>query len=150
MLEFTHEQQAAMAAAVAEHLAACRTQLVPPMDEDLRELWHDSWDTSEEQGAFQFARAVLARWGNYPGSPDSSDEPAVSDDREPASVEDQLKRQLFNKARADLIREVINQALRDTASVHWRVTDTGEQLVRVGDLLRWAEQAAAHMEGGDA
>lgn len=88
--------------------------------------------------------------GNYPGSPDSSDGPAVSDDREPASVMDQLKYQLFLKVKADLIREVINQALKDTASVHWRVTDTGEQIVRVGDLLRWAEQAAKKMERDDA
>ena len=82
------------------------------------------------------ARAALA----------GADEPAVSDDREPASVVDQLKHQLLNKAKADLIREVIDRALRDTASVHWRVTDTGEQIVRVGDLLRWAEQAATQME----
>lgn len=78
------------------------------------------------------------------------DGPAVSDDREPASVMDQLKYQLFLKVKADLIREVINQALKDTASVHWRVADTGEQIVRVGDLLRWAEQAAKKMERGDA
>lgn len=82
------------------------------------------------------ARAALAE----------ADGPAVSDDREPASVMDQLKHQLLLKAKSDLIREVINQALKDTASVHWRVTDTGEQLVRVGDLLRWAEQAANNME----
>jgi hypothetical protein len=82
------------------------------------------------------ARAALAE----------SDGPAVSDDREPASVMDQLKYQLFLKVKADLIREVINQALKDTASVHWRVTDTGEQIVRVGDLLRWAEQAASKIE----
>ena len=74
------------------------------------------------------------------------DGPAVSDDREPASVTDQLKRQLLGKAKANLIREVIDRALRDTASVHWRVTDTGEQIVRVGDLLRWAEQSATQME----
>ncbi len=34
-----------------------------PTDEELRELWNDGWDTSEEHGAFKFARAVLARWG---------------------------------------------------------------------------------------
>ena len=74
------------------------------------------------------------------------DGPAVSDDREPASVMDQLKHQLFLKVKADLIREVISQALKDTASVHWRVTDTGEQIVRVRDLLAWAEQAATKTE----
>ena len=35
-----------------------------PTDEELRELWQESWDTSEEYGAFRFARAVLARWGS--------------------------------------------------------------------------------------
>ena len=85
------------------------------------------------------ARAALAE----------PDGPAVSDDSEPASVTDQLKHQLLLKAKADLIREVINQALKDTASVHWRVTDTGEQIVRVGDLLKWAEQAANNMEKTD-
>lgn len=85
------------------------------------------------------ARAALAE----------PDGPTVSDDREPASVTDQLKHQLLLKAKADLIREVINQALKDTASVHWRVTDTGEQIVRVGDLLRWAEQAANNLEKTD-
>jgi hypothetical protein len=128
------------------HAALAEPEGEEPTDEELRELWQNSWDTSEEDGAFQFARAVLAYWGNYPGSPDSSDGPAVSDDREPASVIDQLKYQLFLKVKADLIREVINQALKDTASVHWRVTDTGEQIVRVGDLLRWAEQAANKIE----
>lgn len=105
----------------------------------LRELNHASaWDY--RQALKDQARAALAE----------SDGPAVFDDREPASVTDQLKYQLFLKAKADLIREVINQALKDTASVHWRVTDTGEQIVRVGDLLRWAEHAAKKMERGDA
>jgi hypothetical protein len=79
----------------------------------------------------------------------TSDGPAVSDDREPASVEDQLKRQLFNKARADLIRQVIERAVRDTASVHWRIgegPEEGGQLVRVRDLLTWAEQTASELE----
>ena len=64
---------------LATEARAALTQPEPegPTDEELRELWQDSWDTSEEQGAFQFARAVLARWG---------DGPAVPDSREPASV----------------------------------------------------------------
>ena len=74
---------------------------------------------------------------------------ALAEQDGPASVEDQLKRQLLNKTKADLIREVIKRALRDTASVHWRVADNGEQLVRVGDLLRWAEQTASEMEKTD-
>jgi hypothetical protein len=38
-------------------------ELEGPTDKELRELWHDGWDTTEEFGAFQFARAVLAHWG---------------------------------------------------------------------------------------
>ena len=92
------------------------------------------------------ARAVLARWGNLPESPDSSDGPAVSDDREPASVTDQVTTQLHRRATVLLIRKVIDQALRDTASVQWRVADTGEQLVRATDLLAWAEHMEKQME----
>ena len=76
------------------------------------------------------ARAALAE----------SDGPAVSDDREPASVKDQPIAE-HREASAELIRMVINQALRDTASVHWRVIDAdGTQVVRVRDLLAWAER----------
>ena len=78
------------------------------------------------------ARAALAE----------SDGPAVSDDREPASVTDQITRQLQRRATVLLIRKVIDQAIRDTASVQWRVADTGEQLVRASDLVAWAD----HME----
>jgi hypothetical protein len=78
------------------------------------------------------ARALLAE----------SDGLAVSDDREPASVTDTITHQLHRRATILLIRKVIDQALRDTASVHWRAADTGEQLVRASDLLAWAE----HME----
>ena len=124
-----------------------------PTDEELSNLLYYQFTTSTGHGErvdeIGFARAVLARWGNHPESPDSSDGPAVSDGREPASVVDQLKHQLLSKTKANLIREVINQALRDTASVHWRVIDAGEQLVRVGDLLRWAEQSASKMEKTD-
>ena len=82
------------------------------------------------------ARAALAE----------SDGPAVSDDREPASVMDQLKYQLYRRAKILLVRKVIDQALRDTASVQWRVADTGEQLVRATDLLAWAEHMEKQME----
>ena len=76
------------------------------------------------------ARALLTK----------SDGPAVSDDREPASVKDQPIAE-HREASAELIRMVINQALRDTASVHWRVIDAdGTQVVRVRDLLAWAER----------
>ena len=106
--------------------------------------------TPEQQAAIEAACAQhLQDCRNHPESPDSSDGPAVSNDREPASVVDQLKRQLFNKTRADLIRQVIDRALRDTASVHWRIgegPEEGGQLVRVRDLLTWAEQTASEIE----
>ncbi len=79
-----------------------------------------------------------------------SDGPAVPEGREPASVTEQLKYQLFNAAKADLIRQVMDRALRDTAPYHWRETVKGEQLVRVKDLLVWAEQAAAEMEAAES
>jgi hypothetical protein len=78
------------------------------------------------------ARALLAE----------PDGPAVSDDREPASATDQITHQLHRRATVLLIRKVIDQAIRDTASVQWRVADTGEQLVRASDLVAWAD----HME----
>jgi len=86
------------------------------------------------------ARALLAE----------ADGPAVPDGREPASVTEQLKYQLLNAAKADLIRQVMDRALRDTAPYHWRETVKGEQLVRVKDLLVWAEQAAAEMEAAES
>ena len=82
------------------------------------------------------ARAALAE----------PDGPAVSDDREPASVTDQLNYQLYRRAKILFVRKVIDQALRDTASVQWRVADTGEQLVRATDLLAWAEHMEKQME----
>ena len=75
-----------------------------------------------------------------------SDGPAVSDDRESASVTDQVTTQLHRRATVLLIRKVIDQALRDTASVQWRVADTGEQLVRATDLLAWAVHMEKQME----
>ena len=82
------------------------------------------------------ARAALAE----------PDGPAVSDDREPASVIPQLNHQLHRRATILLIRKVIDQAIRDTASVHWRVADTGEQLVRASDLVAWADHMEKQME----
>jgi len=82
------------------------------------------------------ARALLAE----------SDGPAVSGDREPASVIPQLNEQLHRRATVLLIRKVIDQAIRDTASVQWRVADTGEQLVRASDLVAWAEHMEQQME----
>lgn len=138
------------------HAALVRPQPKRPTVDQLEEfcLWWWGLDNDErtvddviEGGSMAaFAEAVFARWGNHPESPDSSDGPAVPDDREPASVTEQLKYQLFNAAKADLIRQVMDRALRDTAPYHWRETEGGEQLVRVRDLLTWAEQTAAEME----
>jgi hypothetical protein len=74
------------------------------------------------------------------------DGPAVSDDREPASATDQITHQLHRRATVLLIRKVIDQAIRDTASVQWRVADTGEQLVRASDLVAWADHMEQQME----
>jgi hypothetical protein len=74
------------------------------------------------------------------------DGPAVSDDREPASVTDTVTHQLHRRATILLVRKVIDQAVRDTASVHWRVADTGEQLVRASDLVAWADHMEKQME----
>ena len=41
-----------------------------PSDEELRAVWCDGWNTSEEWGALNFARAVLARFGHH--SPDAT------------------------------------------------------------------------------
>ena len=49
-------------------------------------------------------------------------------------------------ATADLIRKLMDQALRETAPYHWRETEGGEQLVRVRDLLTGAEQTATKIE----
>jgi hypothetical protein len=74
-----------------------------------------------------------------------SDGPAVQS-REPASVTDQITHQLHRRATVLLIRKMIDRAIQDTASVHWRVADTGEQLVRASDLLAWADHMEAQME----
>lgn len=57
-----------------------------------------------------------------------------------------ITQELHRRATVLLIRKVIDQALRDTASVHWRVADTGEQLVRASDLVAWAEHMEKQME----
>jgi hypothetical protein len=109
---------------------------------DFRALCVELTDCLEKADWPHRYKAVFQQWTDIAHA-------ALAEQDGPASVEDQLKLQLLNKTKADLIREVIKQALRDTASVHWRVADNGEQLVRVGDLLRWAEQAASKMEKTD-
>lgn len=109
---------------------------------DFRALCVELTDCLEKADWPHRYKAVFQQWTDIAHA-------ALDEQDGPASVEDQLKRQLLNKTKADLIREVIDQALHDTASVHWRVADTGEQIVRVGDLLGWAEQAANKMEKTD-
>lgn len=63
------QSAAALRAALAE------PESEGPTDEELSDLW--SWSAGQDQGPWPtqqhcFARAVLARWGNHPGSPDSS------------------------------------------------------------------------------
>ena len=51
-------------AMAATNAALAQPEPVAPTDKELRELWHGGWgDTNKEFGVFQFARAVLARWG---------------------------------------------------------------------------------------
>ena len=71
-----------------------------PSDEELLELWQGwnlGWDPQKGPVLMphpaEYARAVLARWGNYPAKPDSS-APAAGE----ALVTDELVRQLRTKA----------------------------------------------------
>jgi hypothetical protein len=59
------------------------------------------------------------------------------------------KLQEFHATSAQLIRAVIYNAIKDTADCHWRVAEgpeEGSQMVRVRDLLAWAEQTASNLE----
>lgn len=59
------------------------------------------------------------------------------------------KLQKFHTTSAQLIRAVIYNAIKDTADCHWRVAEgpeEGSQMVRVRDLLAWAEQTASNLE----
>ncbi len=60
--------------------------------------------------------------------------------------------QEFHATSAQLIRAVIYSAIKDTADCHWRVAEgpeEGSQMVRVRDLLAWAEQIASNLEKTD-
>ena len=110
---------------------------------DFRALCVELTDCLEKADWPHSHKAVFQQWTDIAHAAlAESDGPAVSDDREPASVTDQITHQLHRRATVLLIRKVIDQAIRDTASVHWRVADTGEQLVRASDLVAWAD----HME----
>jgi hypothetical protein len=55
----------------------------------------------------------------------------------------------FHATSAQLIRAVIYNAIKDTADCHWRVAEgpeEGSQMVRVRDLLAWAEQTVSNLE----
>jgi len=59
------------------------------------------------------------------------------------------KLQEFHATSAQLIRAVIINAIKDTVDCHWRVAEgpeEGSQMVRVSDLIAWAEQAASNLE----
>jgi hypothetical protein len=62
------------------------------------------------------------------------------------------KLQEFHATAAQLIRAVIYNAIKDTADCHWRVAEgpeEGGRMVRVRDLLTWAEQTASNLEKTD-
>jgi hypothetical protein len=54
-----------------------------PTDEALDELFTEIDQNGEPESWRVFARAVLARWGNHPGSPDSSTQPIPVTERLP-------------------------------------------------------------------
>lgn len=59
------------------------------------------------------------------------------------------KLQEFHATSAQLIRAVIQNAIRDTSSCHWRVIEgpeDGSQMVRVRDLMAWADKIASQLE----
>lgn len=66
MTDFTPEQTAAMAAAIAEHLDACRTRPAPPTDAELQTMYGQclyAANFSPSKASVTFGRAVLERWG---------------------------------------------------------------------------------------
>ncbi len=59
------------------------------------------------------------------------------------------KLQEFHATSAQLIRAVVEHAIRDTSPCHWRVIEgpeDGSQMVRVRDLLAWADKIASQLE----
>lgn len=117
------------------------------MTTDFRALCVELTDCLEKADWPHRYKVVFQRWTDIAHAALAEpDGPAVPDGREPASVIPQLNHQLHRRATVFLIRKVIDQAIRDTASVQWRVADTGEQLVRASDLLAWAEHMEKQME----
>ena len=117
------------------------------MTTDFRALCVELTDCLEKADWPHRYKVVFQQWTDIAHAALAEpDGPAMSDDSEPASVTDQITAQLHRRATILLVRKVIDQAIRDTASVHWRVADTGEQLVRASDLLAWAEHIEKQME----
>lgn len=117
------------------------------MTTDFRALCFELTDCLEKADWPHRYKVVFQQWTDIARAAlAESDGPAVSDDREPASVTDTLTHQLHRRATILLVRKVIDQAIRDAASVQWRVADTGEQLVRASDLVAWAEHMEKQME----
>jgi hypothetical protein len=59
------------------------------------------------------------------------------------------KLQEFHATSAQLIRAVIENVIRDTSPCHWRVIEgpeDGSQMVRVRDLMAWADKIASQLE----
>jgi hypothetical protein len=54
------------------HAALAEPEPEVPTDEELDELFTEIDQSGEPESWRAYARAVLARWGNHPGSPDSS------------------------------------------------------------------------------
>ena len=139
-----------------ERIKAALAEPEPPADGEVEELVAGELvrqlrtkAATEKANRCHYSAALLTRAANLlsgPAPQPVADGPAVSDDREPASVIPQLTDQLHRRATILLIRKVIDRAIRDTASVHWRVADTGEQLVRASDLLAWVEHMEQQME----
>jgi hypothetical protein len=70
-----------------ERLGRARAALAEPEPEGptLRQLMMlaDDMEMASVSEAAEYARAVLARWGNHPGSPDSSTQPIPVSERLP-------------------------------------------------------------------
>ena len=80
----------ALAVEARSFLAQPAPQDKRPTDEELLQEWDlVSGAQVYEEDVVDFARAVLASWGNVPESLNSLDGTAVSDDRELASVDQQ-------------------------------------------------------------
>ena len=126
--------------ALATEARAALAQPEPqgPTDEELRDLW--SWAAGQDQGPWPtqqhcFARAVLARWGNYQVSLTSSTQPLpegnypAKPDSSPADGE------VVEGQSAD---ELIGLALRREPWATWLRSDADLMLATIA---RWCRPA---------